>query len=95
MKQHWDYSCTKATTKDGSACIIQKAYYRNYRRRPASYSKRVWEVVRSDNTPKEKKFLGMPYPEKKMTIYLVYQVLHLRVNPSVQTYPFTEDSFDN
>jgi len=41
-----------------SAQLIQKAY-RNYRKRPVLLAKQVWEAVRNDNTPKEKKFFKM------------------------------------
>ncbi|CAG8833972.1 19415_t:CDS:2, partial [Gigaspora margarita] len=31
----------------------------NYKKRPESLAKQVWEVVRNDSTPDRKKFLGM------------------------------------
>ncbi|RGB29797.1 hypothetical protein C1646_766151 [Rhizophagus diaphanus] len=37
--------------------IIQQTY-RNYKKRPESLAKRIWEVVRNDGTSNEKKFLG-------------------------------------
>ena len=40
------------------ATVIQQAY-RNYKKRPESLAKQVWEVVRNDGTPNEKKFLGV------------------------------------
>ena len=67
MKYHWDNECSKAKTPDGSAQIIQRAY-RNYKKRPETFAKRVWEVVRNDNTPKEKKFLSMPGREIRCTV---------------------------
>ncbi len=67
MKYHWDNECSKAKTPDGSARIIQRAY-RNYKKRPETFAKRVWEVVRNDNTPKEKKFLSMPGREIRCTV---------------------------
>ncbi|GES95164.1 hypothetical protein GLOIN_2v1792321 [Rhizophagus clarus] len=53
-----DNECSKAKTEDGSAQLIQRAY-RNYRKRSVSLEKQVWEAVRNDNTPREKKFLSM------------------------------------
>ena len=40
------------------ATVIQRAY-RNYKKRPESSAKRVWEVVRNDGTSDRKKFLGI------------------------------------
>ena len=40
------------------ATVIQQAY-RNYKKRPESLAKRVWEAVRNDGTPDRKKFLGI------------------------------------
>ena len=58
MQYYWNNECSKAKTQDGSARLILKAY-RNYKKRPVSLAKQIWEVVRNDNTPKEKKFLNM------------------------------------
>src|SRR6266487_6852206 len=45
------------------ATVIQRAY-RNYKKRPESLAKRVWEVVRNDSTPDNMKFLrGIPTRE--------------------------------
>jgi hypothetical protein len=71
LKDHWDHSCKIPRTKDRSACIIQTAY-RNYRKRPTSFIKRVWEEVRNDDTPKEKKFLGMLGKEVIYSINMGY-----------------------
>ena len=67
MKLHLDNECSKAKTEDGSAQLIQRAY-RNYRKRPVSLAKQIWEVVRNYNTPKEKKFLHMPGREIRCTV---------------------------
>ena len=40
------------------ATVIQQAY-RNYKKRPESLAKRIWEAVRNDGTPDRKKFLGI------------------------------------
>ncbi|CAG8811947.1 12074_t:CDS:1, partial [Cetraspora pellucida] len=37
---------------------IQQAY-RNYKKRPESLAKQIWESVRNDGTPNRKKFLGI------------------------------------
>jgi hypothetical protein len=97
LKDHRNQSCTVSRTKERCARRIQKAY-RDYRKRPTSYYKKVWEVVKNDNTPKEKKFLGMLDPEEKMTIYSVYRNLYLMADPSVKgclIYNITEDYFVN
>src|SRR5215208_6857091 len=52
-----------------STRLIQKAY-QNYRKRPVLLAKQVWEAVRNDNTPKEKKFLNMPGREIYCTVNL-------------------------
>ncbi|CAG8774020.1 20489_t:CDS:2, partial [Rhizophagus irregularis] len=54
---------------NGSARLIQKAY-RNYRKRPVLLAKQVWEAVRNDNTPREKKFLSMPSRDTRCTVNL-------------------------
>ncbi|PKY58358.1 hypothetical protein RhiirA4_512204 [Rhizophagus irregularis] len=69
MKYHWDNECSKAKTPDGSARIIQRAY-RNYKKQPETFAKRVWEAVRNDNTLKEKKFLNMPSRGIRCTVNL-------------------------
>ena len=67
MKYHWDNECSKAKTENGCAKLIQRAY-RNYRKRPVSLAKQIWEAVRNNNTPKEKKFLYMPDREIRCTV---------------------------
>ena len=52
-----DHLCNKPLTNFGRARIIQQAWI-NYKRRPASFAKRVWEAARNDDTPKDLKFLG-------------------------------------
>ena len=59
MKYHWDNECSKVKTKDGAVRLIQNAY-QNYKSRPKTLAKRVWEAVRNDNTPEDKKFLNIP-----------------------------------
>ncbi|PKC69970.1 hypothetical protein RhiirA1_391695 [Rhizophagus irregularis] len=57
--------------------VIQRAY-RNYKKRPESLAKRIWEAVRNDGTPDDKKYLGItsciPYFdwefEKKNQLYV-------------------------
>ena len=69
MQNHWDHSCSKARTRNESARLIQNAY-RNYKKQPETLAKRVWEAVRNDNTPREKKFLNMPDRETRCTVNL-------------------------
>lgn len=92
MKYHWDNECSKTRTEDGSARLIQRAY-RNYRKRPASLAKQIWEAVRNDDTPKEKKFLDMPGREIRCTVNIeiwysidgMYRPYHV---PQVQFYDY-------
>ncbi|RIB04775.1 hypothetical protein C2G38_2221457 [Gigaspora rosea] len=58
MKQHWDYSCSKAKTRDGSARIIQRAW-RNFRERDPSTARLAWNSLPNDNTSDDRKFLGL------------------------------------
>ena len=44
--------------KNFYATVIQRAY-RNYKKRPESSAKRIWEAVRNDGTPDRRKFLGI------------------------------------
>ena len=67
MKYHWDNECSKTKTKDGGARLIQNAY-RNYKSRPKTLAKRVWEAVRNDNTPEDKKFLNMPNSDYRYSV---------------------------
>jgi hypothetical protein len=59
MQYHWNNEFSKAKNQDGSARLILRAY-RNYKKRSETLAKRVWEAVRKDDTPKDKKFLNMP-----------------------------------
>jgi hypothetical protein len=71
MKRSWGFLIPKYynySFENFYATVIQRAY-RNYKKRPASSAKRVWEVVRNDGTPDRKKFLGIPsYGHKQMKI---------------------------
>lgn len=51
--------------------------------------------MRNNDISKEKKFLGMPYHEEKMTIYSIYQDLSLRSHPVVQGCHITENTDDS
>jgi hypothetical protein len=44
--------------KNFYATVIQRAY-RNYKKKPKSLAKQVWEAVRNDGTPDRKKFLDI------------------------------------
>ncbi|GBB95945.1 hypothetical protein RclHR1_02650016 [Rhizophagus clarus] len=89
MKHHWDNECSKAKTEDGSARLIQRAY-RNYRKRPISLAKQVWEAVRNDNTPRKKKFLDMPSREIYCTVNLD---IWYSINGSYRPYNVPLDQF--
>ena len=61
MKRSWGFLIAKQYNyqfKNFYATVIQRAY-RNYKKRPESSAKRVWEAVRNDGTPDRKKFLGI------------------------------------
>ena len=56
----WGFSIPKYyySFENFYATVIQQAY-RNYKKRPESSAKQVWEAVRNDGTPDRKKFLGI------------------------------------
>ena len=61
MKRSWGFLIPKYYNygfENFYATVIQRAY-RNYKKRPESLAKRIWEVVRNDGTPNEKKFLNV------------------------------------
>src|SRR2546429_9962935 len=62
MKKSWEFLIPKYYYHYGFkifyATVIQRAY-RNYKKRPESSAKRVWNMVRNDGTPDRKKFLGI------------------------------------
>ena len=61
MKRSWGFLIPKYynySFKNFYATVIQRAY-RNYKKRPESLAKRIWEAVRNDGTPDRKKFLGI------------------------------------
>ena len=61
MKRFWGFLIPKYYNygfKNFYATVIQRAY-RNYKKRPVSLAKQVWEAMRNDDTPDRKKFLGI------------------------------------
>ena len=66
MKQSWEFLIARQYNyqfENFYATVIQRAY-RNYKKRPESLAKRVWEAVRNDGTPDNMKFLrGIPTRE--------------------------------
>src|SRR5256885_16445663 len=61
MKRSWGFLIARQYNyqfENFYAVVIQRAY-RNYKKRPESLAKRIWEAVRNDSTPNEKKFLGI------------------------------------
>ncbi|GET57835.1 uncharacterized protein OCT59_024822 [Rhizophagus irregularis] len=80
MKRSWEFLIPKYYNygfENFYATVIQRAY-RNYKKRPKSLAKRIWEAVRNDGTPDNKKYLGItsciPYInwefEKKNQLYV-------------------------
>jgi len=61
MKQSWGFLIPKYYNyrfENFYATVIQRAY-RNYKKRPVTLAKQVWEVVRNDGTPDRWKYLGV------------------------------------
>src|SRR4051794_8026814 len=74
MKRSWEFLIPKYYNYDFKnfyATVIQRAY-RNYKKRPESLAKRIWEAVRNDGVPDKKKFLGIPSHEQ------------MKINPMTQ-----------
>ncbi|RIA84660.1 hypothetical protein C1645_831915 [Glomus cerebriforme] len=69
-KQNNLLASTKGTVlrlRDGT-----KRAYRSYKKRPESLAKRIWEVVRNDGTPNEKKFLDINNESSVQPGYICY-----------------------
>ena len=62
MISHWDNECDKPKTDFGKARIIQRAW-RNYKNKPESLATQVWNALKTDDYPNDKKFLGIT-PQK-------------------------------
>ena len=61
MKRSWGFLIARQYNyqfENFYAVVIQRAY-RNYKKRPESLAKQIWEVVRNDGTPDNKKFLDI------------------------------------
>ena len=61
MKRSWGFLIAKQYNyqfENFYATVIQQVY-RNYKKRPESLAKRIWEAMRNDGTPNRKKFLGI------------------------------------
>ncbi|PKK60807.1 hypothetical protein RhiirC2_792797 [Rhizophagus irregularis] len=61
MKRSWGFLIPKYYNygfENFYATVIQRAY-RNYKKRPESLAKRIWEAVRNDDTPNRWKYLGI------------------------------------
>jgi hypothetical protein len=61
MKRSWGFLIPKYYNygfKNFYATVIQRAY-RNYKKRPESLAKRIWEAVRNNGTPDRWKYLGI------------------------------------
>jgi len=61
MKRSWGFLIARQYNyqfENFYAVVIQRAY-KNYKKRPESLAKQVWEAVRNDGTPDDKKFLDI------------------------------------
>src|SRR5207237_8100014 len=61
MKRSWRFLIARQYNyqfENFYAVVIQQAY-KNYKKRPESLAKQVWEAVRNDGTPDDKKFLDI------------------------------------
>ena len=61
MKRFWGFLIVRQYNyqfENFYAIVIQRAY-KNYKKRSESLAKQVWEVVRNDSTPDDKKFLDI------------------------------------
>ena len=61
MKQSWGFLIARQYNyqfENFYTVVIQRAY-KNYKKRPKSLAKQVWEAVRNDGTPDDKKFLDI------------------------------------
>ena len=66
MKRSWGFLIARQYNyqfENFYAVVIQRAY-KNYKKRPKSLAKQVWEVVRNDGTPDDMKFLRRIPPRK-------------------------------
>src|SRR4051812_5388013 len=66
MKRSWGFLIVRQYNykfENFYAVVIQRAY-RNYKKRPESLAKRIWEVVRNDGTPDRWKYLGIIHPDE-------------------------------
>ena len=66
MKRSWGFLIARQYNyqfENFYAVVIQRAY-KNYKKRPKSLAKQVWEVVRNDGTPDNKKCLGITTRQK-------------------------------
>jgi len=62
MISHWDNECDKPKTDFGKARIIQRAW-RRFQEKEPSNARLAWNSLPNDNTPDDKKFLGL-IPQK-------------------------------
>ncbi|RHZ63523.1 hypothetical protein Glove_329g26 [Diversispora epigaea] len=58
MISHWDNECDKPKTDFGKARIIQSAW-RRFREKEPSNTRLAWNSLPNDNTPDDKKLLGL------------------------------------
>nr|CAG8541308.1 12381_t:CDS:2 [Entrophospora candida] len=58
MQDHWDNYCSRPKTDFGRARIIQRAW-RRFQEKEPSNARLAWNSLPNDNTPDDKKFLGL------------------------------------
>src|SRR3954452_19048645 len=71
MKRSWGFLIAKQYNyqfENFYATVIQQTY-KNYKKRPKSLAKQVWEVIRNDVIPNEKKFLSIVPRKIKISNY--------------------------
>ncbi|RIB10730.1 hypothetical protein C2G38_2145923 [Gigaspora rosea] len=83
MMEHWDHECDKPKTDFGCALIIQRIFHR-FKEREPSNARISWNSLANDNTPNEKKFLGLTPRKVKNPISL--DQIKMRLNKEYGEY---------
>ncbi|CAJ0879666.1 9412_t:CDS:2 [Entrophospora sp. SA101] len=71
--------------------LIIRETWRNYKKRPESLTSQIWNVVKNDNTPNDKKFLGLtsyevknPQTRNQFNLWIAEIIaMHRRDNPDM------------
>ncbi|RHZ84512.1 hypothetical protein Glove_80g7 [Diversispora epigaea] len=92
MKDHYDYECSRPQsvydssrprTEFGCARVIQRLW-RNFREREPSDARHAWNSLSNDNTPDDKKFLGIT--PRKVKNPITRQQFELRLTKEIAEY---------